>query len=76
MMCTFEEFLLQLCLCDLDFDSLIDLLGVSLLVVGVVLNRGREKCVDERSLSQTRLTGNLYINCKPSCPGCTFNKDS
>lgn len=54
MICgTFEELLLQFCLCDLDFNGLIDLFGVSLLVVGIVFDRSREKCVDECSLSQT-----------------------
>lgn len=48
---TFEELLLQFSLCDLNFNGLVDLLRVSLLVVGVVLDRSGEKCVDECSLS-------------------------
>lgn len=40
--CTFEELLLKLGLCDLDFDGLVNLLCVSLLVVGVVFDRSRE----------------------------------
>lgn len=35
---TFEELLLQFCLCDLNFNSLIDLFGVALLVVCVVFD--------------------------------------
>lgn len=48
---TLEELLLQFGLCDLNLDSLVDLLCVSSLVVGVVLDRGREQSVDECSLS-------------------------
>ena len=58
-MCTFEELLLQFSLCDLNFDGLVDLFSVSLFVVGVVLDRSGEKCIDECSLSQTRLARNL-----------------
>lgn len=49
--CTFEELLLQFGLCDFDFNGLVDLFGVSLLVVGIVLDGGREKCVDECGFS-------------------------
>lgn len=48
---TFEELLLQFSLCDLNFNGLVDLFGVSLLVVGVVFDCSREKCVDECRLS-------------------------
>jgi hypothetical protein len=56
---TLEELLLQLSLGDLDLDGLVDLLLVSSLVVGIVLNRRREKCVDEGSLSQAGFTSDL-----------------
>lgn len=56
---TFEELLLQLCLGDLDFDGTVDLLLVAALVVGVVLDGGREQGVDKRGLSQSRLSSNL-----------------
>ena len=56
---TLEELLLQLGLCDLDFDSLVNLLCVSALVVGIVLNCGREKGVDEGRLSESRFASNL-----------------
>jgi hypothetical protein len=56
---TLEEFLLQFCLCDLDFNSLINLLCVSALVIGIVLDGGREECVDEGSFAQSRLASNL-----------------
>lgn len=56
---TFEELLLQLCLCDLDLNSLVHLLGMSLLVVGIVLDGGGEQRVDEGGLSQPRLSRNL-----------------
>jgi len=36
--CTFEELLLQLSLCDLDLDRLVDLLRMSSFVVCVVLD--------------------------------------
>ena len=39
---TLEKFLFQLCLCDLDLDSLVHLLCVPALVVGIVLDCGRE----------------------------------
>ena len=58
---TLEELLLQLSLGDLDLDGLVDLLLVAALVVGVVLDGGREQSVDEGSLSQARLTSNLSI---------------
>lgn len=58
--CTLEELLLEFGLGDLDLDGLVDLLLVSSLVVGIVLDRGREKGVDESSLAQSRFTSNLY----------------
>jgi hypothetical protein len=51
IMPTFEELLFQFGLCDLDLDGLVDLLGMPLLVVGVVLDGGGEKGVDEGGLS-------------------------
>jgi hypothetical protein len=56
---TLEELLLQLSLGYLNLDCLVDLLLVAFLVVGVVLDCGREKCVDEGRLSQTGFTSNL-----------------
>lgn len=56
---TFEEFLLELGLCDLNLDSFVDLLVVAALVVGVVLDSGGEEGVDEGGLSKTRLASNL-----------------
>lgn len=56
---TFEELLLQLSLGDLNLDSPVNLLLVTALVVGVILDRGREQGVDEGSLSTSRLSGNL-----------------
>ena len=48
---TFEELLLQFSLCDLNFNGLVDLFGMSLLMIGVVLDCGGEECVDECGLS-------------------------
>jgi hypothetical protein len=56
---TFEELLLQLCLGDLDLNRSVNLLLVTALVVGVVLDGGREQGVDERGFSQSRLSSNL-----------------
>ena len=58
---TFEELLLKLSLCDLDLNSLVNLLCVSFLVVGVVFDCCGEEGVDEGSLSQSRLASNLDI---------------
>ena len=58
-LCTLEELLLKLCLCDLDFDSLVHLLHVAALVVGIVLDGGGEEGVDEGGLSKARFTSNL-----------------
>ncbi len=56
---TLEEFLFQLSLGDLNLDSLVDLLLVSALVVGIVLDGGREERVDKGGLSKASLSGNL-----------------
>ena len=56
---TLEELLLQLSLCDLNLDGLVDLLLVTALVIGIVLNSCREQGVDEGRLSQAGLTSNL-----------------
>ena len=56
---TLEELLLELGLGDLDFDGAVNLLLVTALVVGIVFNGGGEQGVDEGSLSQSRLSGNL-----------------
>jgi hypothetical protein len=58
---TLKELLLELGLCDFDLDGLVDLLCVSALVVGVVLNGGGKECVDEGRLSESRLASNLQI---------------
>jgi hypothetical protein len=55
---TLEELLLELGLGDLDLDSLVDLLCVTAAVVGVVLDGGGEKGVDEGGLAEARLAGN------------------
>lgn len=57
---TLEELLLELSLGDLDLDGLVDLLLVTALVVGIVLDGGREQGVDEGGLSKARLASNLY----------------
>lgn len=59
-MYTFEESLLELSLCDLDLNGLVDLLSVSAFMVCIVLDRGREKSVDECGFAQSRLSSNLY----------------
>lgn len=56
---TLEEFLLQLGLGNFDLDGLVDLLLVTALVVGIVLDGSREKSVDESSLAKARLASNL-----------------
>lgn len=60
---TLEELLLQLSLGDLDLDSLVDLLLVTALVIGIVLDGSREKSVDESSLAKARLASNLLRSC-------------
>ncbi|KAI6755223.1 hypothetical protein HG531_004329 [Fusarium graminearum] len=54
-----NELLLKLGLGNLNLDGLVDLLLVASLVIGVVLDGGREESVDEGSLAQTRLASNL-----------------
>jgi hypothetical protein len=49
---TFEELLLQLCLCDLNLDGFVHLLCMTSLVILVVLDRGGEEGVDECGLAQ------------------------
>lgn len=51
MVLTLEKLLLQLSLGDFDLNGAVHLLLVAALVVGIVLNGGREKSVDECSLS-------------------------
>ena len=67
---TLEKLLLQLGLGDLDFNGLVDLLGVTAAVVGVVLDGGAEEGVDEGGLSETRLSS--YHDGKG---GTTFGDD-
>lgn len=50
---TLEKLLLQLGLGDLDLDGAIHLFLVTALMVGIVLNGGREESIDECSLSQS-----------------------
>ena len=52
---TLEELLFQFSFRDLDLNGLVNLLGVSALVVGVVLDSSREKGVDESGLAESRL---------------------
>lgn len=56
---TLEELLLELGLGDFNLDSLVDLLLMTALVVGIVLDGGREQRVDESRLSEARLSSNL-----------------
>jgi hypothetical protein len=56
---TLEELLLQLGLGDFNLDRLVHLLVVSSLVVGIVLDGGREERVDEGRLSEARFASNL-----------------
>ena len=58
---TFEELLLELSLGDLNLDRLVNLLGVPSAVVGVVLDSGGEKGVDEGGFAEARLSSNLII---------------
>ena len=59
---TFEKLLLKLCLGDFDLHRSVDLLLMTALVVGVVLDGGREQSVDERGFSQSRLSSNLRLS--------------
>ena len=56
---TLEELLFQFCLCDLNLHGFVNLLSMSALVVGIVLDGGREESVDEGSLSKSRFASNL-----------------
>lgn len=58
---TFEELLLQLSLGDFDLHRAVNLLLVTALVVGVVFDSSRKQGVDKGSLSQSRLSSNLYF---------------
>lgn len=50
---TFEEFLFQLSLGDLNLDGAINLLLMTALVIGVVLDGSRKQGVDESGFSQS-----------------------
>jgi hypothetical protein len=50
---TFEKLLLKLSLGDLNLNGLVDLLCVSTLVVGIVLDSRGEQSVDKCRLSQS-----------------------
>lgn len=73
---TLEELLLELSLCDLNLDRLVHLLHVSALVVGIVLDSGREEGVDEGRLSEARLARHLrvleFYTCCVLCPARTM----
>lgn len=56
---TLEELLFQLSLCDLNLDSLVNLLLVPSAMVRVVLDCCGEEGVDECCLSQARLASDL-----------------
>jgi hypothetical protein len=56
---TLKELLFQLGLCDLNLHRLVNLLLVSSLVIGIVLDSGGEERVDEGGLPQARLSSNL-----------------
>lgn len=57
---TLEELLLQFSLRDLDLDGLVDLLLMSPLVVGIVLDGRGEEGVDEGRLAEARFASNLW----------------
>lgn len=59
---TLEELLFQFCFGNFNLDGLIHLLCMPALVVGVVLDRGREEGVDKCSLSEARFASNLLIS--------------
>jgi hypothetical protein len=58
-MYTLKELLLQLGLGNLDLNGLVNLLGMSALVVCVVLDCGREEGIYEGRFSQPRFSRNL-----------------
>ena len=63
---TFEELLLQLCLCDLNLHGLVDLLGMTATVIGVVFDGSREEGVDERRLSKAGFASDHDSKCRAS----------
>ena len=65
---TFEELLLKLSLSDLDLHSLVDLLGVTPSMVGIVLDGRREQRVDKGGLSKARFAGDLWHSAPISPP--------
>lgn len=67
---TLEKLLFKLSLCDLNLDRLVHLLHVAALVVGIVLDGGREKRVDEGRLSEARLASNLSLSVRLLAPTC------
>lgn len=56
---TLEELLLQFCFCDFNFNCLVNLLVMSALMIGVVLNGSREKGIDECGFSEPRFSCDL-----------------
>jgi hypothetical protein len=76
MVITLEEFLLQLGLGYLNLNGLVNLFLVAFLVIGVILNGGREECVDEGRLSQARFTSNLMGGSRVSPEHNTERKHS
>lgn len=59
---TLEELLFELSLGDLDFDSLVHLLLMTLPVIGIGFDGGGEEGVDKGGLAQARLTSDLEDN--------------
>lgn len=59
-MCTFEEFLFQLCFGDLNLYSLVNLFSMSALMISVILDGSRKEGVDESRFSQSGLASNLF----------------
>ena len=58
---TFEKLFFELCFCDLNLYCFVDLLIMTLRMIGIVFDRSWKKRVDERSLAQTRLASNLQL---------------
>lgn len=56
---TFEKFLLELGLRDLNFHRLVDLFVVAAFVIGIVLDSGGEECVNKGRFTQTGLASYL-----------------
>lgn len=59
---TLEKLLLQLGLGDFNLNGPVNLLLMTALVVGVVLDGGGKQGVDESGLSQSRLSSNLQLS--------------